>query len=51
MTKTIEKRWMTNLMAEVAKCDTQMPWARGARRQEMIARRKAAETAQAKAAA
>lgn len=51
MTKKIEKRWMTNLMTEVAKCDTQMPWTRGARRQEMIARRKAAEAAQTKAVA
>ena len=45
MTKVSQKRWMTNLMAEVEKCDTQMPWARGARRQAFIARRKAAEAA------
>lgn len=51
MTKTVEKRWMTNLMTEVAKCDTQMPWARGARRQAMITRRKAAEATKAKSAA
>lgn len=51
MTKKMEKRWMTNLLAEAAKCDAQMPWARGARRQAMIARRKAAEALEAKAAA
>lgn len=39
-----EKRWIKSLAAEAAKCeDHQMPWARGARRQAMIARRKAAE--------
>ena len=39
-----EKRWIKSLAAEAAKCEQhQMPWARGARRQAMIARRKAAE--------
>lgn len=41
---TTEKRWIKTLAAEAAKCEQhQMPWARGARRQAMIARRKAAE--------
>jgi hypothetical protein len=39
-----EKRWIKSLAAEAAKCEQhQMPWARGARRQAMIARRKAAQ--------
>jgi len=46
MTKMNKTRWMTNLMTEVEKCDTQMPWERGARRQAFIARRKAAEEAE-----
>ncbi|MDD8022619.1 MAG: hypothetical protein PHX82_05875 [Paracoccaceae bacterium] len=32
-------RWMKSAIAEAAKCDTQMPWARGARRAATIARR------------
>ena len=41
---TTEKRWIKTLAAEAAKCEQhQMPWARGARRQAMMARRKAAE--------
>ncbi len=32
-------RWMTNMIAEAEACTTQMPWERGARRQEMISRR------------
>ncbi len=51
MTKKMEQRWMTNLLAEASKCDVQMPWTRGARRQAMIARRKAAEALEARAAA
>ena len=43
-TMKTEKRWIKSLAAEAAKCEQhQMPWARGARRQAMIARRKAAE--------
>lgn len=36
------RRWMKSLIATAAKAEVQMPWARGARREEMIARREAA---------
>ncbi len=32
-------RWMRNTIKEAEACTTKMPWERGARRQEMIARR------------
>ncbi|MDF2142198.1 hypothetical protein [Paenirhodobacter sp. CAU 1674] len=32
-------RWMKSALTEAAKCETRMPWARGARRAETIARR------------
>lgn len=34
-------RWLNAVIAEADNCDTQMPWARGARRNDMIARRMA----------
>lgn len=34
-----QKRWMTSVISEAAKCTTKMPWERGAQRQAMIARR------------
>lgn len=34
-----ERRWMTSVLKEAAKSKIEMPWARGARRQEMIAKR------------
>jgi hypothetical protein len=34
-----KQRWLNAVIAEADKCDTQMPWERGARRKEMIARR------------
>lgn len=46
-----KKRWMNAIIAEANKCDTKLPWERGARRQEFIARRKAAESAAPKKAA
>lgn len=33
------KRWIENSIEEANKCETKMPWERGARRQAMIARR------------
>lgn len=39
MTPKKTRRWMTSVIAEAAKCDTQMPWARGEARAAMIARR------------
>ena len=33
------KRWIDKTIEEANKCETQMPWERGARRQAMIARR------------
>lgn len=35
----IKARWIENIKAEAAKTEIDMPWARGARRQEMKARR------------
>ena len=34
------KRWMETLLKDSADVEVTMPWARGARRAEMIARRK-----------
>jgi len=34
-----ERRWMTSVLKEAAKSKIEMPWARGARRQETIAKR------------
>ena len=34
-----ERRWMTSVLKEAAKSKIDMPWARGARRQEMITKR------------
>ena len=39
MTPKKTRRWMTSVIAEAAKSEVQMPWARGERRAEMIARR------------
>lgn len=53
MTKTepqIKTRWMTAMIKEAEACTTQMPWARGARRKEMIARRAAVASAPRKVA-
>lgn len=36
------RRWMKAVIAVAAKSEVQMPWERGARRAEMIARREAA---------
>lgn len=44
------KRWMETLLKESADVEVTMPWARGARRAEMIARRKALTTEQGKTA-
>ena len=33
------KRWIDKTTEEANKCEAKMPWERGARRQEMIARR------------
>lgn len=33
------KRWIKNTTEQAGKCETQMPWERGLRRQAMIARR------------
>ena len=33
------KRWLTTMIEDAKACDTQMPWARGLRREAMIARR------------
>ena len=33
------KRWIDTTIEEANKCDVKMPWERGNRRQEMIARR------------
>jgi len=33
------KRWIDNTIEEANKCETKMPWERGAQRQAMIARR------------
>jgi len=33
------KRWIDNTIEQANKCETKMPWERGARRQAMIARR------------
>lgn len=34
-----ERRWMTSVIKEAAKSKIDMPWARGATRQAMIAKR------------
>lgn len=36
------RRWMKSMIATAAQTEVQMPWERGARRAEMIARREAA---------
>jgi len=41
MTLNKTPRWMKSALTEAAKCDVQMPWARGARRGETITRRAA----------
>ena len=33
------KRWLTTMIQDAKACETQMPWARGLRREAMIARR------------
>ena len=33
------QRWIDKTIDEANKCETKLPWERGARRQEMIARR------------
>ncbi len=33
------KHWIAQTIEQADKCDTKMPWERGARRQEMISRR------------
>lgn len=38
-----KRRWMTNVVREAAKAKIDMPWARGPRRAEQVAQRKAAE--------
>jgi hypothetical protein len=46
-----ERRWMTSVLKEAAKSKIEMPWARGARRQEMTAKRDAQDPSrQSKAA-
>ena len=40
---TKDRRWMTSVVKEAAKAKIAMPWARGAQRDAMIARRKAQE--------
>jgi len=40
---TIKKRWIEAVVDTAEKMDVQMPWARGERRQEMIAKRDAEE--------
>ncbi|MPL71130.1 hypothetical protein SDC9_16901 [bioreactor metagenome] len=45
MSKTKTPRWMKSILAEAARSEAQMPWARGACRAAMIARRAAAEAA------
>lgn len=46
----IKRRWMASMIEQSAKTDVQMPWARGARRAAMIARRSAAEAKPARSA-
>jgi len=36
-----EKRWLKSILKEATVTEVKMPWARGARRGEMIARRRA----------
>lgn len=40
---TKNQRWVKSTIAAAEACNTKMPWERGARRQEMIARRMDAE--------
>ena len=42
---TVKKRWIEAVVEAAEKMDKPMPWTRGARRQEMIANRKAEEPA------
>lgn len=42
---TAQKRWIKSTIAAADECTHAMPWQRGARRAEMIARRKAKEAA------
>jgi len=35
-----EKRWLKSILKEASVTEVKMPWARGARRNEMIARRR-----------
>jgi hypothetical protein len=44
MTEIKTRRWMQTVLAEAKDCTVQMPWARGARREEMLARRKVQAT-------
>ncbi len=39
MTTIKNRRWMKSALAEATKCEVAMPWARGPRRAEMLARR------------
>ena len=40
----MSKRWITKTISAAETCETKLPWERGARRQEMIARRLERET-------
>lgn len=40
---TVKKRWIEAVVDTAEKLDAQMPWARGERRQAMIAKRDAEE--------
>ena len=40
---TIKKRWIEAIVQTAEKMDKDMPWTRGARRQDMIAKRKGQE--------
>ncbi len=42
------KRWIDSTIEEANKCETKMPWERGAQRQAMIARRLEQSDRQAK---
>lgn len=43
MTAKTNRRWMQTALATAAKSEQRMPWERGARRAEMLARRDAAK--------
>ncbi len=42
-----EKRWLKSVLVAAEKCEFQMPWERGARREEMILRRERQEVPEA----